>query len=251
MKDGQKRSELDDLRQAGSLKCLFPRRSAKHLDAVLVNTAGGVTGGDAFKFAAEIASDCTITTQAAERAYGAAGTDPGRITNQISVRGRARLNWLPQETILFDGCSLTRRMQIDLEDRAELLFCEPIIFGRTAMKETVCAGAFSDRVDIRRDGVPIYLDSVRLEGDIQAHLNRPFVADGARAMASLVYVANDVETQLSTIRDLLPETAGASLLLPDVLVLRLLAHDGFALRKSLIPVLNQLYQPDLPRCWML
>ncbi len=251
VKSRRNRSEIEDLRQSGSLKCLFPRRTGKHLDAVLVNTAGGVTGGDAYSCTAEIASDCTLTTQAAERAYRAIGSEPGRVVNRINVGPSARLNWLPQETILFDGCALTRRTYISLQGDAKLLFCEPVVFGRTAMKETIRSGVFSDRVEIHRNGVPVYLDATRMEGDIQQQLDRPFVANSARAMASLVYVAADAESQLDPVRALLPVTAGASLLLPDVLVLRLLAPDGFELRKSLIPVLNQLYQPDLPRCWML
>lgn len=232
---------------------LFPRQGAAPREAVLVNTAGGITGGDRFRLSATVEPGCelTLTTQAAERAYRASGGDVGWVENRMQVEGASRLNWLPQETILFDGSALSRCTRIDLSTEAQLLFCEPLVFGRLAMQEAVRAARFEDRVRIFREGDPLFLDAVRLDGDLQAHLDRPFVANGARAMASLVYVGPDAVAHLDPLRALLPDTAGASLLADDILVLRLLAGDGYALRKTLIPVLNRLYRSDLPRCWMI
>lgn len=232
---------------------LFPRQSTSCRDAVLVNTAGGITGGDSFQLNVVVEPDCelTLTTQAAERAYRATGEDMGRVTNKLRVDGASCLNWLPQETILFDGSALSRSTHIDLSADARLLFCEPLVFGRLAMRETVNAARFQDRIRIFREGDPLFFDTVRLEGDLQAHLDRPFVANGARAMASLVYVGPDAVGHLDPLRAQLPKTAGASLLAEDTLVLRLLAADGYALRQTLIPVLKRLYRSDLPRCWMI
>lgn len=244
---------LADLRQAGSLKCLFPRRSGPGLESVLVNTAGGVTGGDSFSCRADAGTGCTltVTTQAAERAYRATAQDVGTIRNELTAQPGSRLNWLPQETILFDACALRRTTHIDLNGDAQLLYCEPVVFGRLAMGESVRTGQFYDRVEIRRDGRLLYLDAIRLDADIQAQLDRPFVANGARAMVCVVYAAHDAETHLEPLREMLPDTAGATLLEPDLLVMRLLAEDGFVLRQTLIPVLNRLHRSDLPRCWMI
>lgn len=247
------RTEIRDLRQAGSLKCLFPRQCDLTRDAVLVNTAGGITGGDSMRFSghAEPGTALTVTTQAAERAYRATGPEMGCVENRLTLDAGARVNWVPQETILFDGSALSRSTQIDLQRDASLLFCEPLAFGRLAMDEVLRNVHFHDRVVIFRDGIPLYQDAVRMAGNIHAHLDRPFVANGARAMANLVYVAPNASVHLDPIRLLLPETGGTSLLADDVLVLRLLAADSYDLRKSLIPVLKRLLRSDLPRCWMI
>jgi len=246
------RTALDDLYQSGSLKCLFPRTASRALEAVTLNTAGGITGGDSFLLTAEAKSGSalTLTTQAAERVYQAQPGKPGELHSRLHVKRGARINWLPQETILFNGCALNRSLTVDLEEGARLLLAEPLIFGRTAMGETLTDASFSDRIEIQRGGRPLYLDAVQLCGNIQAELDRPFITAGAVAMASCIYIAPDAETYLTPIRDMLPETAGASLIGEDVLVVRMLAKDSFLLRRSLIPILNLLSQNNLPRCWM-
>ena len=184
--------------------------------AVLVNTAGGVTGGDDFRMSATAGpgTKLTLTTQAAERAYRARAGETGRIDNRLTLADGARLHWLPQDTILFEGSALRRRMRVDMAPSARLLLVEPVIFGRMAMDEALRDASFHDRIEIRRDGDPVYLDAMRLGGDVQAHLSRPFVAGGARAMASLVLAAPDAEAMLPRVRQMLPDTAGASLLHP-------------------------------------
>lgn len=251
-KPGARGTALDDLYQSGSLKCLFPRTAATSLEAVLLNTAGGITGGDAFSVKAQAlaGSELTLTTQAAERAYRAQTGKPGKLESHVKVGKGAQANWLPQETILFQGCALKRSLTVDLENDARLLLAEPVIFGRTAMGESLTDASINDRIEIRRNGVPVYLDALQLHGNIQAELDRPFVAGGAVAMASVIYVAPDAETYLARLREILPETGGASLIAPDILVLRLLAKDSFLLRQTLVPVLKCLLNTNLPRCWM-
>ena len=242
---------LRRLRQSGSLKCLFPRSAGHALQAVLLNCAGGVTGGDRFSLSAraEGGTTLTLTTQAAERIYRAAPGESGRIESRLDVAEGARVNWLPQETILFDGCALERSLTIELQDGATLLMTEPLVFGRLEMGETLTSAHVLDRIEIRRAGRPVYLDRIRLAADVQAQLDRPGVADGARAMASLVYVAPDAGAQLEKVRRLLPRHAGASLIHEEMLVMRLLSRDGNEMRSSLVPMLNHLSQDGLPRCW--
>ena len=247
------RTQLVNLRQSGSLKLVFPQTHRKDAEAILVNTAGGITGGDQYKTTADVgAGAClTITTQAAERAYRAQPNEIGRVTTALTVAARGRLNWLPQEMILFDHSALHRRLTIDLAPNAHLLMVEPLVFGRTAMGETLHNITFQDRIRISRDGKPVYHDGVDLHGDATAHLARPAVAKGAGAMASLVCVAPDAATNLPKIRALLPLSAGASMIADDILVLRLLATDSFELRRSLVPILNLLTQNTLPTSWRL
>lgn len=252
-KQSHAKTVLDGLRQAGSSKLLFPRVSGDGLEAVILNTAGGVTGGDRFSTSVHVGQGgrVKVTTQACERIYRAQPDQVGQVRSHLRVDRGARLDWVPQETILFDGCALDRRLQIDLARDAALLMVEPMIFGRAAMGEALNDIRLRDRIEIRRDGAPIYLDAMRVTGDAKAHFAQPHIAAGAGAMAALVYVNHDAEAHLDPIRALLPETAGASLLQSDVLVLRLLAADSFVLRQTLVPVLNRLSGGALPRCWMI
>lgn len=218
-----------------------------------MNTAGGITGGDRFEIAAQAGpgATLTLTTQAAERVYAASAGEVGRLETRLAVAAGARLNWIPQETILFDRSALTRRLVVTLAPDAALLLAEPLVFGRGAMGEDLRAASFEDRIEIRREGRPLYLDAVRLDGDIAARLDRPHVARGARAMVSLVYVAADAEAHLGPLRALLPGTGGVSLIGDEVLALRLLAADGFDLRRHLVPILTRLTGADLPKPWMI
>ena len=232
---------------------LFPRRSTTALDGVLVNTAGGVTGGDNFSVSATAAADTefTLTTQAAERAYRAQPTEVGQITNRLLIEDGARMNWLPQETILFQGSDLNRRLDATLSGTARFLMCEPLVFGRAAMGECLTSARLCDRINVMRGAEPLFHDALLFDGDIAAHLARPNTAGGAGAIATVLYVASDAEAHLEPVRDLLEGDMGASLIRPELLFLRALAPDSFALRKVLIPVLSRLLGGPLPRPWMI
>ncbi|MBB3711946.1 urease accessory protein [Limimaricola variabilis] len=244
-------SGLSLLRQEGALRALFPRKP--HVEAVILNTSGGATGGDRLEITAHAhtGAHLRLTTQAAERAYRSSGGPAARIRNRLTVAAEARLDWLPQETILYRGCDLDRKLTLDLAPGGRALLVEPVIFGRTAMGERLDAARFRDRIEITRAGAPLYLDAIRLSGDVAAHLARPAVADGAGAMACVILATPEAEAHLAAIRALLPETGGASLVAPDLLVMRLLAEDGFALRQTLLPVLDLLTGRTLPASWRL
>lgn len=229
---------------------VFPRVAGSALQAVTVNTAGGITGGDVFdaQFEASAGTELTVTTQAAERAYAAKG-ETGRLTSALKIGAGARLNWLPQETILFEASQFHRAMDVDLAVGARLLFVEPLVFGRAAGGETLRDIGFRDRISVRRGGAPLFEDAVVLSGDVTAHMAR--TAGGAGAFASVLYVAPDAEGRLDAVRGALPVTAGASLLQADVLHIRVLAEDSFVLRQSLMPILGMLHAAPLPRVWMI
>lgn len=216
-----KASVLDGFRQSGSFKCLFPRTDGDALDAVLLNTAGGITGGDSFRLQAQAGkgTTLTLTTQACERAYKAKPGPSGQVVNHLIAAPGARLNWLPQETILFDGSALDRRLQIDLAPDASALMVEPLIFGRMAMGERLTDIRLRDRIEIRRNGAPLFLDALRFSGDLQTHLAQPHIAGDAGAMALVAFASPTAQGQLDAIRQMLPDTAGASLLHRDLLVI--------------------------------
>ncbi|MCL4151067.1 UNVERIFIED_CONTAM: hypothetical protein GTU68_064769, partial [Idotea baltica] len=170
------------------MKCILPRVFRSDAEAVLVNTAGGVTGGDRIGITARAGKNTqlSITTQAAERIYRTTDGSTGRIETQIDVDGGARLNWLPQETILFDHARLQRALCVNLAQGARLLLCETLVFGRAAMGEHVQHLHLDDRIRITRDGMPLYLDGIRMNGNVSEQLKCDAVAGGAGVVATLV-----------------------------------------------------------------
>jgi urease accessory protein len=246
-------SRLKDLRQEGSYRAIFPRPQRGTLEAVLINTAGGVTGGDRFSTSVTAHENARInvTTQAAERIYRAPSSDAGQMINQIEVAKGAQLFWLPQETILFEGARLRRSLDVKIDPDATFLMVEPLVFGREASGETLDACSIQDRVSISSQGSPLYLDHIKLDGDLTGQLARAAVANGERAMASVILVHPHAKQMLPACRDMLPQTAGASLPSETVLVVRLLARDSFELRNDLLPILKLLTNDTVPKNWRL
>ena len=246
-------SQIAGLRQSGSLKLLFPRPVGVALEAVILNTAGGLTGGDRMQVevTAEPAAHVILSTQAAERAYRALGRSCAEVAVRLQAGAGARLDWLPQETILYDGAALARTLQLDLHPTARALLVEPVFFGRKAMGEVVHDAWLHDRWELRVAGKLCFADALRLTGDLAAQLSRAGVAGGAGAMAAVLYAGPDAAAFLPGLRALLPPTAGASLIRDGTLFARLLAADGFDLRKALIPVIEYLSGVPLPKVWRL
>jgi urease accessory protein len=245
-------TRIGTLRHGGASKLVFPRVEGP-LQAMLVNTAGGITGGDRFSLSADAGpgTDICLTTQAAERVYRAQPGQTGRMQTTLSVLEGARLAWLPQETILYDRADFARSLQVDLAPDAKFLMVEPLVFGRTAMGEEVRALRFDDRIEVRRAGKPIFLDGMRWRGDAATQLDRPAIGDGARAFASMLYVAPDAAAHLDPLRRALAPVGAASLLAEDILVARLAASDSFTLRQCLLPALDRLTRQTLPVSWRL
>ena len=245
---------LEGLRQAGCLKARFPRRlAADWMDVVMLNTSGGVAGGDRLdnRFVVGDGARLSVAAQAAERFYRSVpGGAPSQVRTKISVGAGAAVEWLPQETILFDRCAVDRALEVELAADAWVLGVESLVFGRAAMGEVVRQASVRDLIRVRHDGVLRLHDAVRLEGEVEAALQRKAVADGARAMATVVHVADDAEGRLDAVRAVLPDAAGASAW-NGMLIVRLLAATGAALRAAVVAVLHVLRGARaLPRVWM-
>lgn len=251
--DGKGTSKIATLRQSGALKLVFPQTHRPGLEAISVNTSGGVTGGDVLSTRARVESGAalTITSQAAERAYKAQPGEVGQVTTDLEVAADAELFWVPQELILFQGAALRRRLNISLAANARLLMVETVVFGRAAMGEKITEVHFDDRIRITRDDAPLYLDGLALNGNIYEQFKRPALAEGAGAMASLVFVDPAAGSFLDRMRAGLGTDGGASLLAPDVLALRLVATDSLELRRVLVPLLDLLTRNQLPLSWRL
>jgi urease accessory protein len=246
-------TRLDVLYQEGCAKIRLPQSFDGTMEAVLINTAGGLTGGDRidWAFTAGEGTRLTATTQACERVYKAlAGT--ATVETRIDVGAGARVDWLPQETILFDRSSLTRRLEVDLAGDATFLAVEAVLLGRKAMGEQVETGFFRDRWRIRREGKLIHAEEARLIGDVALVSGEQAVLAGARAFATVLFCGRDAEAYLEPLRRLIGDGEAGASHWQDKLVARVVAPDGFALRKKLIPLISHLRNgASVPKVWTL
>ena len=246
-------TRLERLFQDGCAKIRLPRTLGDaDPQAILINTAGGLTGGDRLTTEADLgeATSACVTTQACERIYRSTGAD-AVIANHLRVSAGARLAWLPQETILFDGGRLSRCLDADLAGDAELVAVEAVLFGRMAMGETLRSGHLHDRWRIRRDGHLLFADDLRVAGDIAARLTPQPALAGRRAMATVLFAGAAPERFLEPARAIIGSSGGASAWNGKFLA-RLVEETGLALRRRLEPLLSLLMGGrELPKVWQL
>ncbi|MGL4490141.1 MAG: urease accessory protein UreD, partial [Rhizobiaceae bacterium] len=171
------------------------------------------------------------------------------VQTHLSMEQGSRLNWLPQETILFDRSALARTLNVELAADAQLLLCEPVLLGREAMDETVRHALFKDQWRIHRDGRVIHADQMAFGPDFAAQTNKASILNGARAFASVLLAAPDVEMHIASAREIIGTSGGLSYWNGKLLA-RLVAQDGYALRQRLMPLLSLLNKrAALPKCW--
>jgi len=244
------RTRRSKVHEAGSLRVRFPNVTTDALEAVIVNTGGGMTGGDRFNIAIEVGEGARLVagTAAAEKIYRSNGPD-AEMSVALSVAAGGHLAWLPQETILFDNARLSRRLDIDLAENAFLIMAEAVVFGRAAMGEAMQQGFVADRWRLKRGGRLVYADSLRLDGAIADTLGQRAATHGGIALAT-VLIAPGGEAQLSAVRALEEQFVGEVGISAwnGIAVVRLCAKDGAALRRDLIAVLDAL-GTTVPRLW--
>jgi urease accessory protein len=246
-------SAAEDIAESGPLRVRFPRIREDRLEAILINTAGGIVGGDKLEFQVETREDASlsITSQAAEKIYRSNGLT-SRISVSLKAEAGSELFWLPQETILFDRARIEREIEADVSSDGSLAICEAIVFGRDAMGEKVARGLLRDRWRICRDGKLIFADALTLDGDIKSTLNRVAAMNGRIAMATMVCVSRKAESRLDAVREALAGEgveAGATAF-DGMLVARILAGDSIALRASILSALGAAGTPP-PRAYSL
>ncbi|MBL8700359.1 MAG: urease accessory protein UreD [Alphaproteobacteria bacterium] len=251
-------TRLTELWQHDPLRALLPRPVDDIVPhVVLLNTAGGLVGGDRLDVEITLAEGARalVTSQAAEKVYRSAGADTV-IDNRLRVGVDAWLEWLPNETILFDGSRLARRMRIDLAAGARLLAGEILVFGRLARGERLTTGVLHDGWTLWREGREIWADALRLDGDMGATLDDPHGVGGARAAALLMCATPDAPALLESIRAVIgAETGSAASVLGDLLIVRFLMDDPRRLRGLFGTLWTDLrarvagLPPILPRLW--
>ena len=259
--DGR-RTRVERLYQQGAAKIRLPERDGDPLEAVLINTAGGLTGGDRLSWRLSVAegASAVFTTQACEKVYRSAG---GHAEQRTTIRAGdgSRIAWMPQETILFDRADLRRSLDIELGAGATALVVESVIFGRRSMGETVRLAAYRDRWRIRSGGRLLHAEDFAISGDVAQLLERRAIAHGGGAMATVLLLGPDAGGSLDAARGIVGDAGSASAWTTSgfdadfgagKLLARLVEADGYALRRRLVPLLELLNgRAGLPKVWSL
>jgi urease accessory protein len=235
---------LAHLYQRTPCRVLFPNAAPGDIPvAALLTTSGGIAGGDRLRLAAGVAdaASAVVTSAAAEKVYGSLGAD-ARMDIALTVASGGWLEWLPQETILFDGARLVRRIDADIADDGRLLAADMMVFGRAARGEVFGHGLLHDAWRLRVGGRLIWADALRLDGDIRAQLDDTAAFAGARALATIVYAAPNAAGHLPLARSLTEGEAcrGGASVVNGVLLARFLGPRADAVRGAVARYLGAL-----------
>ena len=246
-------NRVERLYQSGSAKLLLPRTHTDITEAVILNTAGGLTGGDEFKhYLTTRESQLVVTTQAAERIYESS-SGPVEIDIHLNASDGSVLHWLPQETIFFNRSRLNRNIEVHMSGDSECLIFESMVLGRLAMGETITDCSISDNWRIYRDAQLAHAESIKIKGDVNKILGSAPGIGGAKMMATILYLGPRAEhlsnIVLSTSRQC-PSNCAVSYW-DKKLVIRLVAEHVPTGRGDMIELLCQLRQQQMPRMWQI
>lgn len=243
---------ITELAQSGSAKAILPRIMAGPPEITFLNTSGGLASGDKLEFEVELRAGVygMATTQTAERVYRAEGPS-AQAHVSLKVGKEGWLDWLPQETILFNGAHLSRVTEVDLAQGAGCILLETIIMGRLAMGETLTRLNLSDRRIVRLAGHIIHHDALVLGDAALSRLGDPSMLGDARAIATLTMISASAPDFLPRARKILdePGVTGAASAPPGRLIIRLMAKNSWLLRKQINRLLLELRPHPLPRVW--
>ncbi|MEQ1889805.1 MAG: urease accessory protein UreD [Alphaproteobacteria bacterium] len=254
-------TRLAHLAHHDPLRVLFSRPAAGDVaQATLVNMSGGLIAGDTLDIHFAVGEDAAAmcVASAAEKVCRSDGAEC-RIIVDLHAAQNAWAEWLPQETIFFDGARLRRTTRLHLCGGARILAGEFLVLGRLASGETVSSGYLRDAWEVRLDGRLIWVDALRMDGNFCAFANAGAGLNGARALATLIFAGAGVTEYLDTARAL-QQAAGETVLasascVNGVLVMRWLARHPQELRAELGKFWAAFrhraagYPEALPRIW--
>lgn len=249
---------LRHLDQQAPLRVLFPDpEPGDPILGAILNCAGGLAGGDLLHQTVRVEPGgcATLSSAAAEKVYRSLGPET-RVTTRLDLAPGAALEWIPQETILFDRVRFRRRMTVALGAGARLLAAETLVFGRSARGERLVTGQVLDGWRLHGpDGRLHWADALDLSGDTAATLDARFGFDGAEAMGMLLLAAPDAAAHLPLLRDLpQPAPGAATVPRPGLLLARWLGR-ATAVRRAVGGAIIALREaalglpPRLPRLW--
>jgi urease accessory protein len=257
-------TRLDHLYQRDPLRVLFPAPAAGDpVLAVLLTTSGGLVAGDRLDITVGLAADAAahVTAAAAEKIYRSTGATT-TIRQSLSVASGAMLEFLPQETILFEGARLRRETTVELAPGAAFLGGDIVVFGRRARGERFTRGFLRELWEVRRAGRLVWGDALHLEDDVGAIIDEPACFDGAAAFATMILapVGRNPSALIENAREIQSANAAGGLragvtAVAGLLIARWLAADAAQLRRAYAGLAGHLRQAamglpsSLPRLW--
>ncbi len=236
-------NRIKDLFQRSPIRIMFPRSGVGVLEeAVLINTAGGIAGGDRLEYGITALANASIivTSQAAEKVYRALD-EPSRIITKLRVHSLAKLAWLPQETIVFNCGRLSRQIEIELSSEAELLALEWLVLGRAAHGEEAVGGHITDSWRVKKDGRLIWADSFRVTDEVFPHLHRKALLSNCKAVGTLIYFGPSLDARLELLRGVVLSLSChcAATSVGGLIIVRFAAKASYDLRLALHSFLQQ------------
>jgi urease accessory protein len=257
----EKGARIIDVFEKSPVRVLFPRADSGAIEeAVLLNTSGGIAGGDQLQYevTALPKASMAVTTQAAEKVYRALN-EPARITTRLKVCDAATLAWLPQETIAFNCARVNRTTELDLSSGAELLALESLVLGRAAHGEHVTGGHITESWRVTKDGRLIWADTLRITDGMCADLYRTALLADCKTVATLIYFGPHLEKRLEFLRDVTSslQCHCATTSVGGLIIVRFAAKVSDDLRRALCGCLQQLSRelgPEpfrVPKMWSL
>ena len=226
-------------------KPLYPE-GARICHAIVVHPPGGVVGGDELcvDAAAGDAAHAFLTAPGATKWYRA----NGRVSRQrllLSAGAGAAIEWMPQESIFFNGAQVELDQDIDLAPDASFIGCDIVCLGRRASGERFENGSIGQRLRIRRGGKLIWWEQGRITAG-GAMMGSPLGLDGASVCATLIGVGKPVPPALqAAMRAADPHLALSQV--KSVFVARYLCDDSETARRAIVAVWQAL-RPHLLGC---
>jgi len=164
--------------------------------SVILHTAGGVVGGDrlSLNFHLQPNAKALITSAAAAKIYRSNGLESQQNID-IKLELGANLEWLPQETIVFDGAIYRQNLRVELAPTASILLWEITRFGRSARGEKFLSGQWRSHTEIWQQNSPLWIDRQLLKGG-ETMLESPHGLAGKPVVATLAWVGEPVTTEL-------------------------------------------------------
>jgi urease accessory protein len=236
---------------------LYPE-GAHTCHTIVVHPPGGVAGGDALELRVSLEAHCgaLLTTPGAGKWYGSTGAWASQRL-AFDVGPGAVLEWLPQETILYDRARADMTTCVSLHEGAAYVGWEILCFGRTAVGERFAQGALRQRLEIMQGGAPLWIERARLEGG-DPLLESPVGLAGNTVSGTMVAAGIDIPDDVLTecrrvpVRD---SALGGITRLPRLALARYLGNSGEDARdyftrlwSALRPVLKGC-EAVTPRIW--
>jgi urease accessory protein len=248
-----------DVFQRSPVRIMFPRVGCALEEAVLVNTAGGIAGGDRLEFGvtALASASIAVTSQAAEKVYRALN-EPARIATKLQACEAAKLAWLPQETIVFNWGRLSRETEVELSSGAELLALEWLVLGRAAHGEEMVGGHITDSWRVKKDGRLFWADCFRITDEVFPHVHRKALLSNCKAVATLIYFGPHLDARLEYLRAIAAplECHCAATSVAGLVIVRFAAKASYDLRLAVRDFLQQFSRElkpgpfRVPKIWL-